>query len=87
MVENSSNETNFSLKLLLTNTQALSICKTFANGSSANVNISKTQLPKMIQLGGLMSFPFDPHKTVDVEISSVNEEVTKPYKCSYRRKR
>ena len=41
----------------------------------------------MIQLGGLMSFPFDPHKTLDAEISSVNEEVTKPYKCSYRRKR
>ena len=87
MVENSSNETNFSLQLLLTNTQASSICKTFVNGSSADVKISKTQLSKMIQLGGLMSFPFDPHKTLDAEISSVNEEVTKPYKCSYRCKR
>ena len=28
--------------------------KAFANGSSANVNFSKTQLPKMIQLGGIL---------------------------------
>ena len=28
--------------------------KDFANGSSANVNFSKTQLPNMIQLGGIL---------------------------------
>ena len=29
-------------KLLLTNTQVLKLCKTFANNSSANIKLSKT---------------------------------------------
>ena len=48
-------ETNFPHKLLLTNTQVPKICKAFANGSSANIKRSKTQLDtvKMIQSRGV----------------------------------
>ena len=31
--------------LLLTNTQVSKLCKTFSNDSSANIKLSKTQLP------------------------------------------
>ena len=34
--------------LLLGNTQVSKICKAFANGSSANIKFSKTQLSKII---------------------------------------
>ena len=36
-IESSNDETNFSHKLLLTNTQVLKIRKPFTNGSSANI--------------------------------------------------
>ena len=49
---NSNDETNFSYKLLLTDTQVSKICKAFAKGSSANIKCSKTQLSK-IQSGEL----------------------------------
>ena len=42
---------NFPHKLLLTNTQIPKLCKGFANGSSANIKLSKTQLHKMGQSG------------------------------------
>ena len=51
MVGNSDDETNFSHKLLLTNRQIANICKTFANNSSTDFKLSKTQLSKMIQSG------------------------------------
>ena len=51
MIENSNDETNFSHKLLLTATQVLRIREHFANGSSANIEFSKTQLSEMIQSG------------------------------------
>ena len=43
------NETNFPHKLLLTNRQVASVCKTFASSSSADIKLSKTRLLKMIQ--------------------------------------
>ena len=52
VVSDSNYQANFSHKLLLTNTQASRIRKAFENGSSANIKCSKTQLPKMIRLGG-----------------------------------
>ena len=55
---NSNDENNFSHKSLLTDTQVLRIHIAFANGSSANIKFSKTQLFKMIQLGGF--FTSDP---------------------------
>ena len=44
-------ETNFPHSLLLTNRQRASLCKPFANKSSANIKFLKTQLSKIIQLG------------------------------------
>ena len=54
LIESSNDETNFPCKLLLTNTQVSKIHKAFANGSSANVKFSKTQLSKIVQLGGFI---------------------------------
>ena len=48
------NETNFPHKLLLTNRQVSNLCKAFANHSSADIKLLKTQLSKMIQLGGFL---------------------------------
>ena len=45
-------ETNFLHKLLLTNRQVANLHKAFANHSSADIKLSKTQLSKMIQSGG-----------------------------------
>ena len=45
---------NFLHKLLLTNTQVLKLCKAFANGSSANMKLSKTQLHQIGQSGGFL---------------------------------
>ena len=48
------NETNFSHKLLLTNRQVVNLRQAFANHSSANIKLSKTQLSNMILSGGLL---------------------------------
>ena len=50
----SNNETNFPHKLLLINRQVASLRKAFANHSSADIKLSKTQLSKMIQSGGFL---------------------------------
>ena len=50
----SNDENNFPHKLLLTNTQVSKICKAFANGSSANIKLSKTQLHKIGQSEGFV---------------------------------
>ena len=47
VVGDSNNEDNFPHNLFLTNTQVLKLCKAFANGSSANINLSKAQLHKI----------------------------------------
>ena len=47
-------QNNFPHKLLLTNTQVLKLCKAFANGSSVNIKLSKTQLHKIGQSGGFL---------------------------------
>ena len=46
------NETNFSHQLLLTTRQVANIRKAFANNSSIEIKLSKTQLSKMIQSVG-----------------------------------
>ena len=48
------NDTNFPDKLLLTNRQVANLRKAFANISSADIKLSKTQLSKMIQSGGFL---------------------------------
>ena len=50
-----SNATNFPHELLLTDRQVSNICKSFANNSSTDIKLSKTQLSKMIQSGELFS--------------------------------
>ena len=54
MVGDPNDETNFSHKLLLINTQNSKNCKVFANGSSTNMKYSKTQLSYIVQVGGLL---------------------------------
>ena len=54
MVSNSNDNTNFPHELLLTNRQDANIRKAFANHSSFDIKLSKTQLSKMIQSGGCL---------------------------------
>ena len=49
------NETNFPLELLLTDRQISSLRRSFANNSSIDIKLSKTQWSKMIQSGGFLS--------------------------------
>ena len=48
-------ETNFPLKLLLTNRQVANLRKAFANLLSTDIKLSKTSLSKMIQSGEFLS--------------------------------
>ena len=54
VVGDSNNENNFPNKLVLTNTQVSKLRKAFANGSSANIKLSKTQMHKIGQSGGFL---------------------------------
>ena len=54
MVSNSNDNTNSPDELLLTNRQVANIRKAFANHSSIDIKLSKTQLSKMIQSGGFL---------------------------------
>ena len=47
-------ETNFPRKLLLTNRQIANLRKPFADKSSTDIKLSKTQISKMIQSGGFL---------------------------------
>ena len=57
MIGNSDDETNFPHKLLLTNRQVANLLKAFTNYLSTDIKLSKTQLSKMIQLGGFLDSP------------------------------
>ena len=54
MIGNSSDKTNFPCKLILTDRQVSNLCKAFANNSSANKKLSKTQISKIKQSGGFL---------------------------------
>ena len=54
MIGSSDDKTDFPHKLLLTNRQISNLRKAFANNSSNNIKLSRTQLSKMIQLGGFL---------------------------------
>ena len=45
MISNSNDVTNFPCKLSLTHGQVSKLCQAFANNLSANIKLSKTQLP------------------------------------------
>ena len=52
-------ENTFLRKLLLTNTQVWRLRKAFANGSSANIKLSKIQLYNIEQSGGFLGRPYE----------------------------
>ena len=54
VVDDSNDENIFFHKLLLTNIQVSKLCKALANGSSANIKLSKAQLHKIVQSGGFL---------------------------------
>ena len=54
MIGDSNDNGNFPHELLLTDRQVSSIRKAFSNNSSVDIKFSKTQLSKMIQLGGFL---------------------------------
>ena len=54
MIGDFNDKTNFPHKLLLTNTQVSMFRKAFANNSSANIELSKTQLSKIGQSKGYL---------------------------------
>ena len=54
MIENSDDETNFPHKLFLTNRQVANLRKAFANHTSTDIKLSKTQLSKTIQSEGFL---------------------------------
>ena len=69
MFGNSNDETNFPHKLLFTNTQVLRVCKAFANNSSANIKLLKTQLSKIVQLGGFLDRILEPLLETDFPLN------------------
>ena len=54
MIGNSDDETNFLHKLFLADRQVANLRKSFANYSSSDIKLSKTQLSRMIQSGGFL---------------------------------
>ena len=60
MIGDSYDETNFPLKLSLTNRQVSRLCKPFVNNSPANTKSSKIQLSKRLQSGGFLGRPLEP---------------------------
>ena len=54
MIANSNDETNFPHEVLLTNSQVVNLRKAFANNSSTDIKLSKTQLSKIMQSGGFL---------------------------------
>ena len=56
IIGNSNEETNYQLiqLLLSTNTQVSKLRKASVNNLSANIKLKKTQLSKMVQLGGFL---------------------------------
>ena len=73
MLGNSSDETNFPYRLLNTERQVSKLCIAFANNSSANIKLSETQLPKMVQWRGPEPWP----KTVSPLMNNVLKPLTK----------
>ena len=74
------NETNFRHKVLLTNRQVSNLRKAFANHSSADIKLSKTQLSKMIQSGGFLGRLLSPLLKTGLPII---KNVTKPLAKSF----
>ena len=59
MIYGCNDEINFPHKLLVTDRQDSKLCKVFANNWSANMKLLKTQLSKIAQLGGFLTYFVD----------------------------
>ena len=75
VVGDSSDENSFPHKLLLTNTQVSMLRKTFANNSSDNIKLSKTQLHKIRQSRGFLGRLLGPLLKIEL---SLMKNVLKP---------
>ena len=64
LIGNSKYETDFSHKILLTDTQVSKIRKAFVNGVSAKIKCLKTQLYKMMQSRRVFGI-FNPVNTIN----------------------
>ena len=60
MIGNSNDETNSPHKLLLTNRQVENLRKAFANNSSNDIKLSRTQLSNLTQSGGFLGILIGP---------------------------
>ena len=70
MIGNSDDETNFPHKLLLlTNRQVTNLRKAFTNHTSTDIKLSKTQLSKMIKLGGFLGRLLGPLLTTGLPLT------------------
>ena len=78
LIGNFNDETKFSHKFLLTSTQVSMIHKVFANGLSANIKFSKTQLSN-IQSGGFMTDIFGISVVSDIK-SGLDNFIESPFK-------
>ena len=70
-------QANFPHKLLLTNRQVTNLSKTFANNSSTDIKLPKTQLSKTMQVGGFLGRLLDPLLKTGL---SIMKNVIKPLK-------
>ena len=71
------NQANFPHKLLLTNRQVTNLSKAFANNSSTDIKLPKTQLSKTMQVGGFLGRLLDPLLKTGL---SIMKNVIKPLK-------
>ena len=67
-------------KLLLSNIQISRFCEDFANGSSTNITLSKTQLHKIEQTEGFLSRPLGPLLKTGLPLTG---SVLKPWAKSF----
>ena len=78
MIGNSDDESNFPHKLLITDRQVSHFLNTFLNNSSIDIKLPKTELSKMIGVGGFLGRLLGPLlKTGLLLIKSVIEPLEK----------
>ena len=78
LFRSSYDETKFPHKLLLTDTQVSTICKAFANGLSAKIKFSKTQVSKIMSRGFLFNVPFNTKKIEEKIIKKIKGDGITP---------
>ena len=68
VIGNSNDETNFPYRLLTDGRISKKLRKAFANKPSANINYQKSQLSKIVQLGGFLSRLLGPLLEIDLAL-------------------